>query len=197
MLTQRFSTGAIARSVDLALHRVRVGHGIPESAAPITRLIDRVTRDGFEERERQRMQAEAENVRLRYRGQRIETVVSRLPPGFEQASTLAPVRATALLGGVECRGVSCTPELLTRVATSLRERGLPALRAIPIRRLLDILDRASRLWLDPDYEKRSLAIEAIHRWTGFSREKSSDGSSSATFNARWVLIFTSRSAASS
>jgi hypothetical protein len=26
------------------------------------------------------------------------------------------------------------------------------------------------LWLDPDYDKRALAIEAIHRWTGFSRE---------------------------
>lgn len=170
MLTQRFNGDAITRSMDLALHRVRVGHGIPESAAPLTRWIDRLTRDGFEERERQRICGEAERVRARYEGQPIATVVSRLPPGFEGAGELQPIRATALLGGVECAAVPCTPTLLERVAASLRERGLPVLRKIPIRRLLDILDRASRLWLDPDYDKRALAIEAIHRWTGFSRE---------------------------
>jgi hypothetical protein len=170
MLTPILRSETITRSVDLALHRVRVGHGIPESAAPLTRLIDRMTRDGFEERERQRICAEAERVRLRYQDRPIETCVSRLPPGFEQAGAPQPIRAAALLGGVACSAVPCTPELLERVTTSLRERGLPALRKLPIRRILDLLDRASRLWLDPDYEKRALAIEAIHRWTGFSRE---------------------------
>jgi hypothetical protein len=153
----------------LALHRVRVGHGIPESAAPLTRWIERVTRDGFEERERQRVRGEAEAVRLRFQGQPIRTRVSRIP-GVTTTERDVPIRATALLGGVECTATPCTPELLRELSTSLRERGLRALRTLPIRRILDVLDRASLLWLDPNYAPRALAIEAIHRWTGFSRE---------------------------
>ena len=157
------------RQVDLALHRVRVGHGIPESAAPLTRWIERMTRDGFEERERQRVRGEAEAVRLRYQGQRIHTSVSRIP-AFAGAGREVPIRASALLGGVECTATPCTPELLRALTSSMRERGLQTLRTLPIKRLLDVLDRASLLWLDPEYGKRGLAIEAIHRWTGFSRE---------------------------
>ncbi|HKP59579.1 MAG TPA: acyl-CoA reductase [Polyangiales bacterium] len=164
-----FRSESLTRNVDLALHRVRVGHGIPESAAPLTRLIERITRDGFEEREQKRVRAEADAVKARYRGHPISTCVSRLPNGSGAAAPVA-IRATALLGGVECNAVPCTPELLTEMTTRMRERGVQALRKIPIRRILDILDRASRLWLDPEYPKRALAIEAIHRWTGFSRE---------------------------
>jgi hypothetical protein len=164
-----FGNEALARNVDLALHRVRVGHGIPESAAPLTRFIERITRDGFEERERRRVRTEAEAVKLRFRNQPIQTCVSRLPRGIS-AGPHSAVRASALLGGVECSAATCTPELLQELTARLRERGGPALRKLPIRRILDVLDRASRLWLDPEYPKRALAIEAIHRWTGFSRE---------------------------
>jgi hypothetical protein len=170
MKLSSLASGALTRSVDLALHRVRVGHGIPEAALPITRLIERMTRDGFDERERKRMREEADAVRARYEGQTIDTCVSRLPSHVTRAGAPAPIRATALLGGVDCSAVPCTPELLRELSAGLIARGLPALRKIPIRRLLDILDRASRLWLEPEYSKRSLAIEAIHRWTGFSRE---------------------------
>src|SRR5215211_6645918 len=112
MLNPLFRTEALARSIDLALHRVRVGHGIPEVAAPITRLIERVTRDGFDEREHGRVRAEAEAVRLRYHDRAIETCVSRLPSGLRGAGPTQPIRATALLGGVTCEAVACTPELL-------------------------------------------------------------------------------------
>jgi hypothetical protein len=164
-----FGSETLARNVDLALHRVRVGHGIPESAAPLTRLIERITRDGFEERERQRLLTEAAAVKARFSGQPISTCVSRLPRS-SSGGTAMPIRATALLGGVECSATPCTPELLDELTARMRERGVQALRKLPIRHLLEVLDRASRLWLDPEYPKRALAIEAIHRWTGFSRE---------------------------
>lgn len=170
MLSQRWNSENLSRSMDLALHRVRVGHGIPEVAAPITRLIERLTRDGFDERERQRMSAEAEAVRLRYQDRPIQTCVSRLPDEFRDAEPALPIRAAALLGGVDCTAVRCTPALLQDLTAFMQERGAPVMRKLPIRRILDILDRASRLWLDPGYPNRSLAIEAIHRWTGFSRE---------------------------
>ncbi|HWZ91040.1 MAG TPA: acyl-CoA reductase [Polyangiaceae bacterium] len=156
--------------MDLALHRMRVGHGIPEAAIRITDFINRVTRDGFEGRERRRVAAEAEAVRLAYEGRNIETCVSRLPPGLAVGQKPVKIKAEALLGGVECTAIECTPELLTATATQLRNEGIKAVRRVPIARLLSILDLASRLWLDPTYPKRSLAIEAIHRWTGFSRE---------------------------
>jgi hypothetical protein len=164
-----FGSESLARNVDLALHRVRVGHGIPEAAAPLTRLIERMTRDGFEEREQHRVRSEADAVKARFSGQLINTCVSRLPRSTLGAPAV-PIRAAALLGGVECNATPCTPEMLQELSTRMREQGVQALRKLPIRRILDVLDRASRLWLDPEYPKRALAIEAIHRWTGFSRE---------------------------
>ena len=114
-----FGSDSLARSVDLALHRVRVGHGIPESAAPLTRLIERITRDGFEERERQRVCSEAAAVKERFRGQPISTCVSRLPRSSGAVAPV-PIRATALLGGVECSATLCTPELLDELTARLR-----------------------------------------------------------------------------
>jgi len=170
MPSTRYSPAHFSRSVDLTLHRLRVGHGIPDSAAPIARIIERVTADSFQQRERDRMREEAAAVQQRYSNQALELCVSRIPAGMPKQASAEPIAATALLGGVACRGVPCSPALLSQMATHLRDHGVAALRRLPIARLLTILDQASLLWLDPSYEKRSLAIEAIHRWTGFSRE---------------------------
>jgi hypothetical protein len=161
---------ALQRSVDLTLHRLHVGHGIPPLVEPFARAAEEMTRAGFRKRERERVRRESEVVAARYRGAPLSLVVDRAPDGSFDRHEVVELPLEPRAGEVRCRARRLDPEALAGLAALLSTVGLAAVRAQPIARLLDVLDRASRLWLDPAYEKRALAIEAIHRITGFSRE---------------------------
>jgi hypothetical protein len=157
------------RSVDLALHRLHVGHGIPARAAPVARWLERVTRSGFERREQQRILEEAHAVRAAYEGRTLTLRVTRAPRGLG-ASDVVAVAGAPVVEGVTCLADALSPQQLLALTEHVRGEGGRRLRGLSVAAILRVLDRASRLWLDPAYAPRSLAIEAIHRRTGFSRE---------------------------
>src|SRR5262249_48188825 len=144
------------RFVDRLLHRVRVGHGFPPFTAPLVSAIERLTRERRERRERDRTVAEAERVRAHYAGQSIRLLVDRAPHGFMAEEKIVTIPTDAVVGGVTCEAREQTPEALRAMAEHLVTRGRPALQAMPIAQILDVLDRASLRWLDPGYEKRGL-----------------------------------------
>ena len=164
------STESVMRSLHLALHRVRVGHGIPPFAAPLAQRITNWTHSRFSRRERERVCGEAEAVRRRFAGQTLTLHVSRAPEGFAGGGRKVQVTGAPIVGGVVCEAEECTAASLRAMSEHLVRHGLPALRGLSIARILAVLGEASELWLEPSYDKRALAIEAIHRRTGFSRE---------------------------
>jgi hypothetical protein len=160
----------LGRRLDLTLHHARVGHGVPALAQPIARLVDRLVGKQFEARELNRTQAEAAAVRAQFAGRQLELVVSRWPQGFSAAAALVPVTMTPLVSSIRCLSAPVSVGLLRDMALYLRTRGLAAVRDLSIAQILAVLDKASRRWLDPNYGPRALAVEAIHRVTGFARE---------------------------
>lgn len=153
--------------LDLMLHRLRVGHGIPSALHVVAERLDRRSPSVLPRRELERIRAEASLVKERYAGQRLSLVVSRLPQASPRDLVELPASCREQL---TLTSQQVTPAALRATSEWLRDKGLRALRELPIRRILDVLDRASLKWLDPEYAHRSLAIEAIHRYTGFSRE---------------------------
>lgn len=60
--------------------------------------------------------------------------------------------------------------LIRSLVQYLRERREEYLSELPIEKIVDILDEASRRWLDRDYPLRRLALKTIPLITGFSKE---------------------------
>jgi len=162
-LSRRFN-----RSVELTLHRLQVGHGLPEVAAPLVGALTRWTSPGFWARERQRLRSEAAAIEREYRGRELTLTVDRAPKGPARPRIDVPLDPIA--GAIRICAHAYTPEDIARMTERMSTVGLDAVRGLPIRTILDVLDRASLLWLDPKYPPRALAVEAIHRITGFSRE---------------------------
>ncbi len=63
-----------------------------------------------------------------------------------------------------------TPDLVEALAAHLKKNRDKHLARMPIERIVAVLDKASRLWLDTDYPYRRLALQTIPVMTGFSRE---------------------------
>jgi hypothetical protein len=61
-----------------------------------------------------------------------------------------------------------SPEALAEVAGFLRRRRRDVLARRPVRDIIDLLDRAAALWLEPSYPPRQAAIAEIASITGFS-----------------------------
>ena len=61
-----------------------------------------------------------------------------------------------------------SPEALARVVAFLRRRQREVLARRTVRQIIDVLDRAAALWLDPAYPPRAAAIPEIAFITGFS-----------------------------
>jgi hypothetical protein len=60
--------------------------------------------------------------------------------------------------------------LIENLAGYLKRSREIYLSHLPIKRIIDVLDEASRKWLDRDYPYRELALKTIPAITGFSRE---------------------------
>ena len=63
-----------------------------------------------------------------------------------------------------------TPDLVAALAEHLKKNREKHLSRMPIERIVAVLDKASRLWLDKDYPYRRLALQTIPVITGFSSE---------------------------
>jgi len=63
-----------------------------------------------------------------------------------------------------------TPDLVEALAEHLKKNREKHLARMPIERIVAVLDKASRRWLDEDYPYRRLALQTIPVITGFSRE---------------------------
>ena len=159
---------SVTRQFDLLMHRLRVGHGIPATILPITDKFFSAARDSFEQREQRHITAEAARVAERYAGRDIELVVTRWP-GSSAPSRFVEVRGGSIEPGIKCIAHEPSAEAIRELASYLRDY-TEKLRTVPIRHILEVLNEGSLLWLDENYDKRALAIEAIARKTGFSRE---------------------------
>jgi hypothetical protein len=177
------------QGIDRLLHRVRVGHGFPAFAAPLLDAVERLTRGRRERRVRDRTLAEAENVRALHVGRDLRLLVDRLPPGLAAPSRIVTIPTAAVVGGITCDAREQTPDSLRALAEHLVTRGRASLQAIPIAEILRVLGRASLLWLDPGYQRRGTAIEAIHRITGFSREMIIHAIDLEMLSSRWLDLW--------
>lgn len=63
-----------------------------------------------------------------------------------------------------------SPESIDRITVNLKKQRRQYLSQQPIMHIVDVLDKAARLWLDPSYHLRKIALEAIPLITGLSRE---------------------------
>ncbi|MCG3173584.1 MAG: hypothetical protein GMKNLPBB_01783 [Myxococcota bacterium] len=114
-----------------------------------------------------RIHANAQRIESRYRGL-IPRCATSFGAGFPDAP--AVVRTAAGPGGpVELIQAQLTADRLEQTIRRLRGNGRAALEKFDLGRLLQVLDAASREWLR-DSGDRDLAVEAIHRLGGFSRE---------------------------
>ena len=59
---------------------------------------------------------------------------------------------------------------LQTLTDSLKKRREAYLACLPIGKIIDVLDQASRRWLEKDYPLRELALKTIPTMTHFSRE---------------------------
>lgn len=60
--------------------------------------------------------------------------------------------------------------LVEDLAGYLKKNRDDYLKKLPLARIIDVLDRASRLWMTPDFGPRKLSLDTISVVTGFSRE---------------------------
>jgi len=101
----------------------------------------------------------------------IETNGYYLPPGFFSAHLKFGTQVFERGGTrVHLRMPEVSGLLLADVAAHVRQAQGSYLYTLPVERIIDVLDRASRRWLDKQYPARQTAIEAMHVLTGFSRE---------------------------
>lgn len=94
-----------------------------------------------------------------------------LPSGFRDKISKFNIEA---FGQKDTR-VHLKVPLVTRafvetLADYLKKRREDYLADLPLERIIQVLDEASRLWLDPDYPPRQLALKTIPAITGFSPE---------------------------
>lgn len=94
-----------------------------------------------------------------------------LPPGFRQKISKFNIEQ---FGQKETR-VQLKVPLVTRafvevLADYLKKQREAYLAELPLERIIHVLDAASRLWLNPDYPPRQLALKTIPAMTGFSPE---------------------------
>lgn len=61
-------------------------------------------------------------------------------------------------------------DLIDKIIDGLKKSRNEYLIRQPVMKIIDILDRAARLWLDPDYPLRKLALRTIPLITGLSKE---------------------------
>ncbi len=93
------------------------------------------------------------------------------PPGFlfpEMATTVKTYEGDRVTVRLEMPVI--TPALISSLSGYLKMSRKRTLSRMPIERIVNVLDRASRLWLDPEYPLRKTALASIPLITGFSRE---------------------------
>jgi Acyl-CoA reductase (LuxC) len=100
-----------------------------------------------------------------------------LPPGLRERVDAMPGGSTRLVRRyqhddeqVEVAFERLSPDALDEVAAFLRRRRREVLVRRPVREIVDILDRAAAMWLDPAYPPRRKAIADIASITGFSAQ---------------------------
>ena len=94
-----------------------------------------------------------------------------LPPGFRDKISKFNIEQF----GQKETLVRLKVPLVTRafvevLADYLKKQREAYLAKLPLERIIQVLDKASRLWLDPDYPPRRLALKTIPAVTGFSPE---------------------------
>lgn len=103
--------------------------------------------------------------------QRMEVNGYYLPPGFREKISKFNIEEF----GQKEKRVQLKVPLVTRafvevLADYLKKRREAYLADLPLERIIQVLDEASRLWLDPNYPPRQLALKTIPSVTGFSPE---------------------------
>lgn len=63
-----------------------------------------------------------------------------------------------------------TPGLISDMIVNLKKNREEYLSKQPIMKIIDVLDKAAQLWLNPNYHLRKLALQIIPEITGFSKE---------------------------
>ncbi len=101
----------------------------------------------------------------------IEATGYYLPPGFrEQVKAFS----TEVYGGrgiaVHVKVPSVSRAMVEALTDHLKEEREKYLARQPIERIVDVLDEASRRWLDTSYPYRELVLKVVPAITGFSRE---------------------------
>ncbi len=71
---------------------------------------------------------------------------------------------------VQLKIPQASPELVDSLCEHLKNSRKKYLARMPVQRIVEVLDKASRCWLDKDYPYRKLAIKTIQVITGFSPE---------------------------
>jgi hypothetical protein len=103
--------------------------------------------------------------------QNIEVDGYYLPPGFREKISKFNIEQL----GQKDTLVHLKVPLVTRafvevLADYLKKQREAYLAQLPLKKIIQVLDEASRRWLDPDYPPRQLALKTIPAVTGFSPE---------------------------
>ncbi|MFC0473452.1 acyl-CoA reductase [Halalkalibacter kiskunsagensis] len=71
---------------------------------------------------------------------------------------------------VELHMPELTPDLLEKIAETLKKQQLEYVQTLKTNEIIDIFDKAVQKWLHPDYELRKLAEQLLPIITGYDRE---------------------------
>jgi len=94
-----------------------------------------------------------------------------LPAGYGQGQLEFSTRCFERSGlQVQLSVLVVTSALVESLSAYLKKSRQEHLARLPVRHIIDVLDEASRRWLDAGYPPRKTAIDALHVITGFSRE---------------------------
>ncbi|MCJ7772172.1 MAG: hypothetical protein MUP22_03445, partial [Desulfobacterales bacterium] len=94
-----------------------------------------------------------------------------LPPGFrEKISKFNIEQFNQKDTLIKLKVPMVTRAFVEVLADYLKKQREAYLAQLPIKKIIQVLDEASRLWLDPNYPPRQLALKTIPVVTGFSSE---------------------------
>ena len=63
-----------------------------------------------------------------------------------------------------------TPEEIRKIAKYLKQRGRESLKKIPIEKIIDVIDKASTLWMEKKFLQRTRCIDGLTKILPFSRQ---------------------------